>query len=80
MARIPPKSVSKSDAEQLRNLEAELSAPVLEPHGRGVRLTPHGQAMFSKAKSVLDAYAGFQSDQADIAVAGAPLTNGLTSA
>jgi DNA-binding transcriptional LysR family regulator len=55
---------------RLRNLEAELSAPVLEAHGRGVRLTPHGQAMFGKAKSVLDAYASFQSDQAEVAVAG----------
>jgi DNA-binding transcriptional LysR family regulator len=55
---------------RLRNLEAELSAPVLEPHGRGVRLTSHGQAMFGKARTVLDAYASFQSDQADVAIAG----------
>jgi DNA-binding transcriptional LysR family regulator len=55
---------------RLRNLEAELAEPVLEPHGRGVRLTQHGHAMFAKAKSVLDAYAGFQADHADGEIAG----------
>lgn len=55
---------------RLRNLEAELPAPVLEPAGRGVRLTQHGHAMFARAKSVLDAYAGFQAGQVDGEVAG----------
>ena len=33
---------------RLRQLEAELVAPVLEPHGRGVRVTLAGQAFLAK--------------------------------
>jgi DNA-binding transcriptional LysR family regulator len=41
---------------RLRKLEAELTAPVLEPHGRGVRVTRAGHAFLPKAKLVLDAH------------------------
>lgn len=46
---------------RLRQLEAELAAPVLERSGRGVRVTPAGHAFFNKARSVLDAYAQIRS-------------------
>ncbi len=42
---------------RLRQLQTELAAPVLEPHGRGVRVTRAGHAFLVKAKLVLDAYA-----------------------
>ncbi len=41
---------------RLRQLQAELAAPVLEPHGRGVRITQAGHSFFARAKLVLDAY------------------------
>ncbi|MFC7399005.1 LysR family transcriptional regulator [Chelatococcus sp. GCM10030263] len=46
---------------RLRQLEAELASPVLERHGRGVRVTRAGHSFFSKAKLVLDAYAQMRS-------------------
>jgi DNA-binding transcriptional LysR family regulator len=56
---------------RLRQLEAELVAPVLEPHGRGVRVTLAGQAFLAKTKLVLDAYAHLQSAASPSAVSGA---------
>src|SRR4051812_23852177 len=41
---------------RLRKLEAEVAAPVLEPHGRGVRVTRAGRAFLPKVKLVLDAH------------------------
>ncbi len=55
---------------RLRNLEAELTAPVLEAHGRGVRLTRAGHNFLGKARSVLDAYARLGSDAARNAISG----------
>jgi DNA-binding transcriptional LysR family regulator len=56
---------------RLRQLEAELAAPVLEPHGRGVRLTPAGHAFLAKSKLVLDAYAHLHSAASPSAISGA---------
>ena len=42
---------------RLRKLETELATPVLERHGRGVRVTRAGHAFLARAKPVLDAYA-----------------------
>jgi DNA-binding transcriptional LysR family regulator len=55
---------------RLRQLEAKLVTPVLEPHGRGVRVTIAGQAFLAKAKLVLDAYAHLQSAASPSAVSG----------
>jgi DNA-binding transcriptional LysR family regulator len=56
---------------RLRQLEAELAAPVLEPHGRGVRMTHAGHAFLAKAKLVLDAYAHLHSAASSSAIGGA---------
>jgi DNA-binding transcriptional LysR family regulator len=56
---------------RLRQLEAELAAPVLEPHGRGVRMTHAGHAFLAKAKLVLDAYAHLHSTALPSAISGA---------
>jgi DNA-binding transcriptional LysR family regulator len=56
---------------RLRQLEAELAAPVLEPHGRGVRVTHTGHAFLAKAKLVLDAYAHLHSTASPSAISGA---------
>src|SRR4051794_20272288 len=45
---------------RLRQLQEHLAAPVLEPHGRGIRLTRSGHRFLEKAKLVLDAYAHLQ--------------------
>ena len=55
---------------RLKNLEAELAAPVLEPHGRGVRLTHKGYAFLGKTRLVLDAFAHLGNDGSDRAVSG----------
>jgi DNA-binding transcriptional LysR family regulator len=55
---------------RLRQLQAELAAPVLEPHGRGVRATQAGHAFFAKARLVLDAYAHMNSDASPSSVSG----------
>lgn len=41
---------------RLKQLEAEVEAPLFERHGRGLRLTRHGQAFLSRSRIVLDAY------------------------
>ena len=41
---------------RLRQLQAELTVPLLEPYGRGVRATQAGHAFAAKARLVLDAY------------------------
>ncbi len=41
---------------RLRKLEAELATPILERHGRGVRVSRAGHAFLAKVKLVLDAY------------------------
>src|SRR3977135_669329 len=56
---------------RLRQLETELAAPVLEPHGRGVRVTHSGHAFLAKAKLVLDAYAHLHSAATPSAISGA---------
>jgi DNA-binding transcriptional LysR family regulator len=56
---------------RLRQLETELAVPLLEPHGRGVRLTPAGHAFLAKAKVVLDAYAHLGSAASPDAISGA---------
>ncbi|MEP7456589.1 LysR family transcriptional regulator [Phyllobacterium sp. SB3] len=45
---------------RLRQLENVLAAPVLERHGRGVRLTREGHTFLSHVKTVLDAYGELQ--------------------
>jgi DNA-binding transcriptional LysR family regulator len=42
---------------RLQKLGEEIAAPILESHGRGVRVTRAGHAFLAKAKHVLDAYA-----------------------
>lgn len=42
---------------RLRQLEAEVAAPVLERSGRGVRVTAAGQDFLARARAVLDAHA-----------------------
>jgi DNA-binding transcriptional LysR family regulator len=61
---------------RLRQLEAELDTPVLEPHGRGVRVTHAGHAFLAKTKLALDAYAHLQSGASPSAIGG-PLRIGL---
>src|ERR1700676_4001981 len=56
---------------RLRQLETELAAPLLEPHGRGVRLTPAGYGFLAKVKLVLDAYAHLHSAAPTSAISGA---------
>jgi DNA-binding transcriptional LysR family regulator len=56
---------------RLRQLEAELDTPVLEPHGRGVRVTLAGHAFLAKTKLVLDAYAHLHSAASPSAISGA---------
>ncbi|MEZ2127809.1 MULTISPECIES: LysR family transcriptional regulator [unclassified Sinorhizobium] len=41
---------------RVKQLEAEVELPLLERHGRGVRLTRHGHAFLSRARLVLGAY------------------------
>jgi DNA-binding transcriptional LysR family regulator len=55
---------------RLRKLEAALAAPVLEPHGRGVRVTRAGHAFLAKARLVLDAHAQLGSATARAALSG----------
>lgn len=55
---------------RLRKLEAELVAPVLERHGRGVRVSRAGHAFLTKVKSVLDAYGHLHKASAPAAVDG----------
>jgi DNA-binding transcriptional LysR family regulator len=55
---------------RLRQLEAELASPVLEHHGRGVRVTEAGHAFLDKARLVLDAYAQMRSHSAQKSIAG----------
>jgi DNA-binding transcriptional LysR family regulator len=56
---------------RLRQLETELAVPVLEPHGRGVRVTRAGHAFLAKARLVLDAYAHLHSAASPSAISGA---------
>jgi len=56
---------------RLRQLEAELTFPVLERHGRGVRMTRAGHGFLDKAKLVLDAYAQMNSGSPRPSVSGA---------
>src|ERR1700681_336985 len=56
---------------RLRQLEAELPTPILEPHGRGVRMNRAGLAVLEKAKSVLDAHAHLRGAGAASAISGA---------
>jgi DNA-binding transcriptional LysR family regulator len=41
---------------RLKQLEAEVSAPLFERHGRKLRLTRHGHTFLSRTRIVLDAY------------------------
>ena len=41
---------------RLKQLETTMRSPLLEKHGRGVRVTRHGQAYLARVKIVLDAY------------------------
>lgn len=41
---------------RLKQLEARMSQPLLERHGRGLRLTRHGHAFLARVRIVLDAY------------------------
>ena len=55
---------------RLRQLEAALAAPVLERHGRGIRLTPAGHAFFVQAQAVLQAYRRMQLGLGDAGLSG----------
>lgn len=55
---------------RLRKLEAELAAPVLERHGRGVRVSRAGHVFLAKVKPVLDAYGRLNKADAPAVVAG----------
>lgn len=55
---------------RLRQLRAEVAVPLLEAHGRGVRVTQAGHAFFGKAKLVLDAYAHMTSATSASVVSG----------
>ncbi|WP_260694698.1 LysR family transcriptional regulator [Rhizobium leguminosarum] len=46
---------------RMKQLEAEVEMPLLERHGRGVRLTRHGHVFLARARPVLDAYEELQS-------------------
>jgi len=41
---------------RLKQIEATVRSPLLERHGRGLRVTRHGQAYLARVKIVLDAY------------------------
>ncbi|WP_352462954.1 LysR family transcriptional regulator [Mesorhizobium sp. M0062] len=41
---------------RLKQVEATVRSPLLERHGRGLRMTRHGQAYLARVKIVLDAY------------------------
>lgn len=41
---------------RLKQLDAEVETPLFERHGRGLRLTRHGQTFLSRTRIVLDAY------------------------
>lgn len=41
---------------RLKQIEETVSSPLFERHGRGLRLTRHGQAYLARVKAVLDAY------------------------
>ncbi|WP_158747668.1 LysR family transcriptional regulator [Acidisphaera sp. L21] len=60
------KAAAKLDISQptvslrIRQIEAELGAPVLERHGRGIRLTTAGHAFSAHVRRVFDAYQDMQ--------------------
>lgn len=47
---VAPSAISR----QITKLEAEFGAELLEPHGRGIRLTAAGEALASHAANILD--------------------------
>jgi DNA-binding transcriptional LysR family regulator len=55
---------------RLRKLEAELPTPLLERHGRGVRVSRAGHAFLAKAKPVLDAYERLHKADMQVTIAG----------
>lgn len=55
---------------RLRKLEAQLATPVLERHGRGVRVSRAGHAFLAKVKPVLDAYGHLHKAGTPVAVDG----------
>jgi DNA-binding transcriptional LysR family regulator len=54
---------------RLKQMELTVRSPLLERHGRGLRVTRHGQAFLARVKIVLDAYNGLvrSSEVPDIA-------------
>jgi DNA-binding transcriptional LysR family regulator len=61
---------------RLRQLEAELSATVVERYGRGLRLTREGHAFLMHARSVMEAYRAMLSQAETQSIRG-PLRIGL---
>jgi DNA-binding transcriptional LysR family regulator len=61
---------------RLRQLEAELSAPMVERYGRGLRLTREGHAFLVHARSVIEAYQAMLSRAETQSIRG-PLRIGL---
>lgn len=55
---------------RLRQLEGELASPILERHGRGVRLTRAGHTFLGHVKAVLDAYRELQKSSQAPEIAG----------
>jgi DNA-binding transcriptional LysR family regulator len=55
-----------SVSQQLKVLEGEVGVPLLEPDGRGVRLTPHAEVLVEHVEAIL-----VRLDQADADLAGA---------
>lgn len=58
--RLTPSAVS----HQIRQLSRETGMPLLEPHGRGVRLTPAGLTLVTHANAL---HAGWERARADLA-------------
>jgi DNA-binding transcriptional LysR family regulator len=55
---------------RLRKLEAEIATPVLERHGRGLRVTRAGHVFLPKVKLVLDAYGHLRKAASSSAITG----------
>src|SRR6266851_765664 len=55
---------------RLRQLEAEVTSPLLERSGRGLRMTREGHTFLSHTKSVLNAYRQMLNSSAGNSVSG----------
>ncbi len=51
---------------QLRELAAALELSLLEPQGRGVRLTPHGELLAQTARDLFERWSRFQEEAAEL--------------